>query len=313
MEIYQDIESLPHFPLPVITIGTFDGVHLGHLQIIRQLAEAANSIGGTSIVITFYPHPKQVIGISTQPLYTLNTLEEKALLLKKAGVQKLVVVPFNIQFSEQSAIDYISDFLVKRFNPHTIIIGYDHRFGKDRLGDYHLLQQCSQQYGYNLIEIPEHILKNITISSTEIRKALLEGNIQKANSFLGYDYFMKGKVVEGNKLGRTIGFPTANISIEDENKLIPSMGVYAVYIRIAKNPVLWKGMMNIGMRPTVGGKHRVIEVHIFEFNQIIYGEDVTIHFKEKIREEKSFDGLAALQLQLVSDKKFALHILEDKS
>ena len=309
MNIYHDIHALPPFQKAVITIGTFDGVHLGHIQIIRQLVAEAKAIQGTPVLITFFPHPKQIVGSADNPLYIINTLAEKATLLEAAGIHDLVVVPFNEAFANQPAEQYIQEFLVKCFQPHTIIIGYDHKFGKDRLGDYHLLENKATDYGYTVKEIPEKILQNVTISSTQIRKALLTGDIVTANHFLGYHYFFSGIVIEGNKLGRTIGYPTANLSMEDEHKLTPSNGVYAVTVAVEGMNQSFKGMMNIGIRPTVDGTKRVIEVNIFDFDEMIYGKKVTVSIVAKFRDEVKFNGLDALKAQLAQDKLAAIQLL----
>lgn len=302
MNVYHDINQLPVFKRAVITIGTFDGVHLGHMQIIRQLVKEAEAVDGTPVLITFYPHPKQVVASTKKPIFILNSQEEKYSLLHEAGIGDIVVVPFTMEFANQPALSYISDFLVKKFQPHTIIIGYDHRFGKNREGDYHLLEEQARVFHYQVKEIPERILQNVTISSTKIREALLSGDIKTANDFLGYDYFFSGKVVEGNKLGRTIGYPTANLQVEHEEKLIPGNGVYAVDVVITTESNRLKGMMNIGIRPTVGGSARVIEVNIFDFDKEIYGANVKVYLKRKLRDEIKFTGLDALKEQLAKDK-----------
>lgn len=302
MKVYKDTGSLPAFPRAVITIGTFDGVHQGHRQIIRQLLKEAEMIGGTPVLITFYPHPKQVVASDKKPIFLLNSPEEKYSLLHKAGIPNIVVVAFNSRFAEQPAISYIRDFLVDKFHPHTIIIGYDHRFGKGRTGDYRLLEQEAGNYGYVVKEIPEHILQDVTISSTKVREALLKGDISTANKFLGYGYFFSGKVVEGNKLGRTIGYPTANLHISDEQKLVPANGVYAVQVTIEGFAGVYKGMMNIGIRPTVNGTRRVTEVNIFDFDETIYGKIVTVTLVTWLRNEVKFTGLDALKGQLAQDK-----------
>ncbi|MEJ7586520.1 MAG: riboflavin biosynthesis protein RibF [Ferruginibacter sp.] len=238
MTVHSDIQQLPVFKKPFITIGTFDGVHGGHRQIIQLMkAEAARADGETTIV-TFHPHPRMIISARQEPVYLLNTLEEKIGLLEKYGIDHLVVVPFTEAFASQSAEAYIADFLVNTFHPHTIIIGHDHRFGKGRIGDFQLLEDKATEYGYAVKEIPGFMLHDITISSTKIREALLDGDIEIANHFLGYDYFFSGKVVEGNKLGRTISYPTANLEIGGENKLVPANGVYAVWITCDKLKVL---------------------------------------------------------------------------
>ncbi len=305
MQVHYNIAQLPVFKNAVITIGTFDGVHSGHQQIISQLLAEAKAINGKAVVVTFHPHPKMIVAGAKHDIKVLNTLEEKITLLEKLGVHHLVVVPFTSDFAEQTADAYIKDFLVARFHPHTIIIGYDHRFGAGRKGDYHLLEDEAAANNFIVKEIPEHVLRDITISSTKIRAALLSGNIETANEFLGYPYFFTGKVVEGNKMGRTIGYPTANLQIEDEYKLIPCNGVYAVEIQKSKvKSKKFNGMMNIGFRPTVGGTtNRVIEVNIFDFDEDIYGEELTVSVKKKLRDEVKFNGLEELKKQLAKDKE----------
>lgn len=306
MKVYTNIHSLPVFKNAVITIGTFDGVHQGHQQIIEQLIKEAIAIDGTAVLITFYPHPKQVVALQKGPLYILNTPEEKYELLHSKGIEHIVVVPFDTSFAEQTASSYIKDFLANKFHPHTIIIGYDHRFGNNREGDYHLLEQEADKHNFKVKEIPEHVLKNITISSTRIRASLLQGDLETATAYLGYEYFFSGKVILGNQLGRTIGFPTANLLIENEQKLIPANGVYAVRITIADRQPIFKGMMNIGVRPTVNGTDRVIEVNIFDFDEMIYDSVLTVTLVKYLRSEVKFNGLEALQEQLTRDKENAI-------
>jgi riboflavin kinase/FMN adenylyltransferase len=307
MKVYTNTNHLPQFKNAVITIGTFDGVHLGHCQIINQLIKEADSVSGTAVLITFDPHPKQVISTEKKALFTLNTPEEKYQLLHSKGIEDIVVVAFDKAFAEQSALDYIKNFLVTKFHPHTIIIGYDHRFGKNRTGDYKLLEKEAKNFDFKIKEIPQHILKDITISSTKIRTALLSGDIETASALLGYDYFFSGKVAEGNKLGRTIGYPTANIKLEDDNKLIPANGVYAVEVFVEAEK--HQGMMNIGVRPTVDGTNRVIEVNIFDFDKNIYGSNIKIIIKKWLRNEVKFNGLDALKTQLAMDKINAIEAL----
>lgn len=309
MKVYTDINHLPEFANAIITIGTFDGVHLGHSLIIEQLLKEAEAVKGTPVLITFYPHPKQVIDNLKKPLYILNTPEEKYELLHLKGIENIVVVPFNKTFAEQPALAYIKHFLVDKFHPHTIIIGYDHRFGNNREGDYHLLEKEALKHNFKVKEIPEHVLQDVIISSTKIREALLTGDIDTAAAYLGYDYFFSGKVIAGNKLGRTIGYPTANLKIEDEKKLIPANGVYAVEVEIkhsASHIQQQKGMMNIGVRPTVDGTNRVIEVNIFDFDEEIYGLSIKVTVKKRLRSEVKFSGLDALKVQLAKDKINAL-------
>jgi riboflavin kinase/FMN adenylyltransferase len=319
MKVYNNIQQLPVFKNAVLTIGTFDGVHLGHQQIIGQLLRESADINGTSVVITFFPHPKQVVlnesengDISTRNknIHLLNTPEEKYALLHAHGIEHVVVVPFNKDFAEQSAASYIENFLVKLFHPHTIIIGYDHRFGKNRAGDYELLESKAQKNGFVVKEIPEHVLEQITISSTKIREAILKGEVETAAKYLGYSYFFSGVVVKGNQLGRKIGFPTANLTIENEQKLIPANGVYAVQVEIEGNQSALKGMMNIGIRPTINGTDRVIEVNIFDFDEDIYSKTITVTLKKYLRGEVKFNGLEQLSIQLAKDKTDALKILQ---
>ena len=307
MKVHYDIQHLPLFRNAVITIGTFDGLHNGHRKIIELMQSEATSVDGETVIITFDPHPRQIVAKEKAPLFLINTLEEKIGLLEKVSIDHLVVIPFTEAFANQTAEAYISDFLVNTFHPHTIIIGYDHRFGKGRSGDYKLLEETAAEYHYEVKEIPVYMLQDITISSTTIRAAILEGDIETATNCLGYDYFFSGKVVEGNKLGRTIGYPTANIQITDENKLVPGNGVYAVLINNEKLKIKnLGGMMNIGVRPTVDGTKRVIEVNIFDFDKDIYGETLTITLKKFLRSEVKFDGLDALKEQLAKDKEAAL-------
>ena len=304
MKVYTDIDSLPVFTRAVITTGSFDGVHTGHAQIIAQLLKEAENINGTPVLITFYPHPKQIVQIKDKPLFVINTPQEKYVLLQNMGIKNIVVVPFDKSFSELSAQDYINKFLVQKFNPAIVVVGYDHRFGNNREGDFDLLKKAGANNGFEVKEIPEHILKDITISSTKIRNAIQTGNIEMAASYLGYDYFFSGKVIQGNRLGRTIGYPTANVFVENENKLIPADGVYAVDIQLVERKL--KGMMNVGMRPTVDGKQRTIEVNIFNFDEDIYGEDLKITLKKHLRSELKFAGLDELKAQLARDKKDAI-------
>ena len=312
MKVYNNINQLPGFKKAVLTIGTFDGVHKGHQQVIHQLLSEARDIGGTAILITFFPHPKQIVpapqsaATDVQPrtdeIQLLNTSEEKYQLLHQQGIEHIVVVPFDKTFANQPATSYIKDFLVDLFHPHTIIIGYDHRFGNNREGDYKLMEAEAEKNNFQVKEIPQHVLKDITISSTKIRTALLTGDIDIAALYLGYAYFFSGKVVLGNQLGRTIGYPTANLLIEDEKKLVPANGVYAVQVQLQERPAKLRGMMNIGMRPTVHGTKRVIEVNIFDFDEMIYGSILTITLVKFLRAEVKFDGLDALKAQLAKDK-----------
>jgi len=303
MQIYTNVDHLPVFKNAVLTIGTFDGVHLGHKKILEHLITSAKKVNGTAVLITFYPHPKKVVKIGKNTVYMLCTQQEKYALLERYGIKTIVVVPFDEKFAAQTPDEYIRHFLVNKFHPHTIIIGYDHRFGKGRTGDYNLLEQKAESYNFLVKEIPEKLIKDVVISSTKIRDALLDGNIETATEYLGYHYFFSGKVIKGNKLGRTIGYPTANIKINEAGKLVPGNAVYAVDIALDSRN--FKGMMNIGTRPTVGGTKRVIEVNIFDFDEEIYGKPITIFLKKWLRSEKKFNGLDELKVQLAKDEALA--------
>lgn len=312
MKVYTDITSLPNFPNAVITIGSFDGVHSGHMAIIRELLKEAEAVKGTPVLITFHPHPSQVIS-GRPPVDVLNTREEKLVLLEKAGVPNVVEVPFTKSFSEQSAQDYIYHFLVKCFRPHTIIIGYDHRFGKGRQGDYQLLEKEGEKIGFKVKEIPVHLLESAAISSTRIRQDLKKGEIEEANQLLGYAYFFTGKVIKGNQLGRTLGFPTANLMLSNTSKLIPQNSVYAVNCMLQNGTAGLMGMMNIGTRPTVDGTKRMIEVHLFNFSEDIYGCELTVYVKRRLRPEHKFPSLEALKAQLAADRQQAISLLTSSS
>ncbi|HVT86183.1 MAG TPA: bifunctional riboflavin kinase/FAD synthetase [Chitinophagaceae bacterium] len=309
MKIHRDIENLPAFQNAVITIGTFDGVHMGHRQIINKLKDEASAINGETVIITFHPHPRKVIASTILGVRLINTLEERLQLLEQLGVDHVVVVPFTDAFANQPAEDYIKNFLIEKFHPHTIIIGYDHRFGKERKGDYLLLEKKAAEYGYELKEIPKHVLDEISISSTKIREALLEGKLEVADKLLGYEFFFSGVVVHGDKLGRKLGYPTANLKILDEEKITPGNGIYAVYAQPEGFGRRLKGMMSIGFRPTVDGKKRVIEVNIFDFDKEIYGETLKVYVKKYLREELKFSGLDELIEQMGQDKIESLKVL----
>jgi len=323
MKVYKDIDQLPVFRNAVITIGTFDGVHAGHRKVIEQLKNEANIIHGETVIITFHPHPRKVISSTILGIRLINTLEEKIELLEQAGIDHLVVVPFTDSFANQPASEYIKNFLIDRFHPHTIIIGYDHRFGKDRKGDYLLLEEMAPAYNYQLKEIPRQMIDEISVSSTKIREALLQGKIEVADKLLGYDFFFSGTVVHGDKMGKKLGYPTANLKVLDEEKIIPGDGIYAVYVEVGSmkpgvrsqtsglktQTSFFKGMMSIGFRPTVNGKGRVIEVNIFDFNEMIYDQTVKVHVKKYLRPEIKFESLEDLVKQIDQDKVASLSIL----
>src|SRR5689334_14475243 len=301
MQVHRDIENLPRFTNAVVTIGTFDGVHLGHRQVIDHLNQEAKAVKGETVIITFHPHPRKIVSSAILGIRLINTLDERIELLEQIGVDHLVVVPFTEMFANQSAEEYIRDFLVAKFRPHTIIIGYDHHFGRDRQGDYLLLEHRAVTYKYELKEIPKHILDNISISSTNIREDILHNRIETANKLLGYEFFFAGEVVHGDKLGRQLGYPTANLKVQNEEKIIPGNGIYAVYGELQGGP-RFKGMMSIGFRPTVDGKKRVIEVNLFDFNEQIYGQELRVYVKKYLRAEVKFESLEKLVKQIDQDR-----------
>jgi len=315
MKVYHQLDALPQFRHAIVTIGTFDGVHTGHVELIRQMRSAAAAIGGETVIITFYPHPRKVVSSVPGDIRLLNTPEEKAMLLEAQGIDHLVVIPFDQEFANLTAEAYVTEFLYRHFHPHTVIIGYDHHFGKGRQGNFRLMEQLGRQLGFRVQEIPEQALHRIAISSTRIREALLHGDTATADELLGYDYFFEGTVIEGNKLGRTIGYPTANLHVESEEKLIPGNGVYAAGVQLLSeggtSPFQYgySGMMNIGLRPTVDGKKRMIEVNIFDFDRDIYGQTLRVCIRHYLRGEVKFSGLEELKTQLGKDKQEALRLL----
>jgi riboflavin kinase/FMN adenylyltransferase len=310
MKVHYNLKDLPPFNKGVITTGAFDGVHKGHQQIIGRMKEIAATIGGETIIITFHPHPRKITSSIPGEIKQLTSLNERIVLLEKSGIDHLVVIPFDYQFSNLTAADYISEFLVANFHPHTIIVGYDHRFGKGRTGDFELLKNSGLSLGFNVEQINEQLVGDEIVSSTFIRNYLSEKNIVKANDLLGFAYFFEGFIVRGNQIGRTIGFPTANLHINDEEKLIPANGVYAVRVTgTCFGGDTLDGMMNIGVRPTVDGHKKVIEVNIFDFNEDIYEQTITVMVYDFIRGEVKFNGLDALKAQLYEDVNSSKAIL----
>jgi riboflavin kinase/FMN adenylyltransferase len=308
MQVHYSIDRLPLFKKAVITIGTFDGVHAGHCHIIAALKAEAAAVDGETVLITFHPHPRKVV-YPERPMQLINTLEEKTTLLAAQGIHHLVVVPFNEAFAQLSAEAYISEFLIKQFQPHTIIIGYDHHFGKGRQGNFELLQARAGAYNYKLIEIPQHVLDAAEISSTKIRRALLAGDVATANKLLAYPFFFSGQVAHGDKLGRTLGYPTANLQYTDKDKIRLGEGVYAVTATI--RGINYKGMLSIGKRPTIDGTIEKIEVNLFDFAQEIYGETVTVQVHYYLRGQERYPDLDTLKKQLDEDKKESLRLLKN--
>jgi riboflavin kinase/FMN adenylyltransferase len=312
LKIYHQLSEFKKLPNAVVTIGTFDGVHFGHQKIIKRLCELAKSSGGETVLLTFFPHPRMIIDPENQELKMINTIDEKAQILASLGVDHLIITPFTRDFSNLSAGEYIKNILVDAIGTKKIIIGYDHRFGKDRLGNIQTLVENSSVYGYDVEEIPEQDINDVAVSSTKIRKALLDGDVALANEYLGYAFSIYGPVIKGDKIGRTIGFPTANIFVAETYKLIPGDGIYAVTVEMGEeqNPETYRGMAYIGQRPTINGMTRNIEVNIFDFDREIYGQNIKMNFLAFLRHDVKFTGLEALKLQLQKDKEDTLAFFE---
>ncbi|RYF21111.1 MAG: bifunctional riboflavin kinase/FAD synthetase [Flavobacteriales bacterium] len=329
MKIYNQLSEFNKLANAVVTIGTFDGVHFGHQKIIKRLCEMAKSSGGESVLLTFFPHPRMIIDPENQELKMINSIDEKAQILASLGVDHLIITPFTRDFSNLSATDYIKNILVDTIGTKKIIIGYDHRFGKDRLGNIQTLAENATHYGYQVEEIPEQDINDVAVSSTKIRKALLDGDVALANEYLGYSFSIYGPVIKGDKIGRTIGFPTANIFVAETYKLIPGDGIYAVTVEMnleveskgadlttnstfKSQPSTFRGMAYIGQRPTINGMTRNIEVNIFDFDKEIYGQNIKMNFLAFLRHDVKFTGLEALKIQLQQDKEDTLAFFEGK-
>ena len=300
MRVYKDLTTLPDFNNTIITIGSFDGVHTGHQHIITRLKELSDENKSETVVLTFHPHPRSVVYPKDKTLRLLSSIEEKIELFETYGIDHLVIVPFTIEFSQISPLEYIQDFLVKQFSPSCIVIGYDHRFGLNRAGNIDLLRMHKPDYGYNVIEIPKQDIEEITISSTKIRTALSEGNLEMANLLLNHSYRLSGTVVKGKQLGTELGYPTANLSVEEPLKLIPKDGIYACKIDIGQQ--CYEGMLYIGEIPTIETAKKTIEVNIFDFDEDIYGQRISIQVLKFLREDEKFDNLESLKVQLAKDK-----------
>jgi riboflavin kinase / FMN adenylyltransferase len=308
MQVHTDLSTFVNVERPVLTTGTFDGVHLGHQTILHRLKEVARKEEGKSVLFTFYPHPRMVLFPNDNDLKLLSTPREKIELLEAAGLDHLLIIPFSRTFSRLHAVDFIRDVLVDAIRVHAMVIGYDHRFGRNREGDLSLLRQLSDAYDFSVEEIPAQEIDHVKVSSTKVREALLKGDVHLANDLLGYAYSITGLVAKGDQRGRTIGFPTANVATIDPIKLIPANGVYAVDVSLKEGD--FKGMMNIGVRPTIeGAGDRTAEVHLFDFERDIYGEPITVRVRHRLRDEVRFDGLDALKAQLHKDREHALRLL----
>ena len=307
LKVFNSIFDFDSDNKTVVTLGTFDGVHFGHKSILNKLIESTTNSDEESLVLTFFSHPRMILEQDSD-IKLLNTIEEKAQLLKELGIHNLVIQKFDNSFSQLLPEDFVKQVLVDIFNVKKIIIGYDHRFGKNRAADINDLIAFGKKYNFEVEQISAEEIDNVSISSTKIRTALQSGNIKLANEYLGYPYFINGKVVKGKQLGRTIGYPTANIVVSDKYKLIPAIGVYAAYAII--NDVKYYGMLNIGTNPTIGDNPLTIEMNIFDFNEDIYEQEIEIGFIDKIRNQQKFNSLDELKLALSKDKEFALNVIK---
>jgi riboflavin kinase/FMN adenylyltransferase len=308
MRIYHNIEEFSPVKNAIVTIGTFDGVHIGHRKIIAGIKELAAESGGETVLLTFFPHPRMILHPEDESIKLINTINEKAGLLEQLGVDHLIITPFTRDFSNQEAEAYVLDILVNKIGTKKIVIGYDHRFGKDRTGGLDTLLHLAPAYGFEVVEIPEQDVNEVAVSSTRIRNALLKGDIELANKFLGYPFFVSGYVGRGDQIGRQIGYPTANIVIDERYKLIPADGIYAVKVNIGDDK--YNGMGYIGTRPTLNGISRNIEVNIFDFNRDIYGQQISMEFYNFVREDVKFTSLDNLKQQLAKDKVDVMKLLE---
>jgi len=308
LKIVKNIANFSTDEKTFVTIGTFDGVHFGHQKILEKLVSEAKEAGKKAILLTFFPHPRMILQ-KNATIELLNTIDERAALLKKTGLDYLIIHPFDKAFSKTTALEFVKEILVNTFNISKLIIGYDHHFGKNREGNIKQLTAYSHLYDFVVEEIPAQDIDDVSVSSTKIRRALANGNLKTANNYLGYNFMLNGFVVNGKKIGGTIGYPTANIDIKEDYKLIPKVGVYAVKSFLANKTVY--GMMNIGNRPTVNGKHQTIEVHFFDFEGDLYGENLKIELIYFLRDEHKFDSLDSLILQLKEDEQTSRNYIQN--
>jgi len=309
VKIYQSYKDFSNTHTnTIVTIGTFDGVHIGHQEIIKTLSNDVNNGDSESVILTFFPHPRIVLQ-KGNGVKLLNTIDEKVSLLKKAGLNHLIIEPFTKEFSRLTALDFARDILAEHIKTKKLIIGYDHRFGRNREGSFEQLQQYGEIYNFEVEEIPAQDIQNITVSSTKIRQALEEGEIEKANSYLGYNYMLTGSVVSGNALGRQFDYPTININIEEDYKLIPKSGVYVVETLIENQHFF--GIMNIGKRPTLNGRKKTIEVHLLDFNKDLYGEKIQVDLLARLRDEQKFASVEHLYAQIKKDELKARSLIKN--
>ena len=306
MKILKNVATYKSNKKTFVTIGTFDGVHIGHQKVIKNLVKSASLANASSVLLTFFPHPKMVLQNNTD-IKLINTIDERIQLLEKTGLEKVIIQEFTETFSNYTALDFVKNILVDRLNIDTLIIGYDHKFGKNRKGDFKQLESYGKTFGFKVQEISKQEIDNFTISSTKIRKAIALGEIEKANNYLGYLYMLTGTVIKGKNLGEKIGFPTANIEIKETYKLLPKTGAYVVKSHI--NNITIFGMMNIGYRPTVSGENQTIEIHFFDFKKDLYKSTLQIEVLSFLRDEQKFDSVESLKNQLHKDKEKAQEVI----
>lgn len=303
MRIFECLENVGQIKNPVVTIGTFDGVHIGHQKIIQQLILEANKIDGESVLITFHPHPRLVLFPDNHNLQLLQTQAEKLQTLEENGLENVIILPFSKEFAQLSALDFVQTVLYKSLKAKKIIIGYDHQFGNDRKGNIDFLIAHANDFNYDVIEIPAEEINEVNVSSTKIRTALQDGSVEIANAFLNKPFELSGTVIKGEQLGRTIGFPTANLDLNDSTKLIPANGVYAVKVQLQNEEKSYFGMMNIGYRPTVSqAQKQSIEIYLFDFQADLYEAHLKVSLYKRIRQEEKFVNLATLKSQLSKDE-----------
>ena len=307
MKIYQGLTDFHPPKNPVVTSGTFDGLHLGHQKILNRLQELAKSKGGETVILTYWPHPRLVLQPNNKSLRLLSTFSEKISQLKEMGIDHLIILPFTEEFSQMSSEEFIGKILIDKIQTKTLVIGYDHKFGKNREGSFEYLQAHSNLFGFEIEEISRQDVDELGVSSTKIRNALTQGAIKTATKYLGRPYEISGLIVLGQQIGRSIGFPTANIQVEDQYKLLPRDGAYAVHVQV--KGIRYKAMLNIGDRPTVEGDKKTIEAHLIDFQGDLYGLELAIYFEAFLREEKKFESLEALKNQLMLDREQAIFIL----
>lgn len=307
MKVFNSINDFTTCKKTIVTLGTFDGVHIGHAAILNQICNTAKQEDLESVILTFFPHPRLIVS-NNYDIKLLNTIDEKSMLLEEIGIQNFIIHPFDKTFSELSPREFVSQVLVDKLNIKKIIIGHDHKFGKNRSADFKDLINFGKEFGFEVQEISAQQINEVSVSSTKIRNSLVEGNIALANKYLGYPYFLNGIVVKGNQLGRTIGFPTANIEIPEDYKLIPKNGVYLVTGIVNKQKYF--GMMNIGVKPTLGGTSLSIEVHLLHFDQDIYDQKIRVNILERIRDEQKFESFESLKKQLELDKQNTIHYFQ---